>query len=80
MISVTLAKVLASKTELGKGRNVQLLLTCNLSKKQNKQTNEQNIHSNRPMGIVFKIKSLSFRQNNPTCVFYNAKIKNAHAT
>ena len=80
MISVTLAKVLASKTELAKGRNVQLLLTCNLSKKRNKKTNEQNIHSNRPMGIVFKIKSLSFRQNNPTCVFYNAKIKNALAT
>ena len=77
MISVTLAKVLASKTELGKGRNVQLLLTCNLSKKRNKKTNEQNI---RPMGIVFKIKSLSFRQNNPTCVFYNAKIKNALET
>ena len=80
MISVTLAKVLSSKTELGKGRNVQLLLTCNLSKKRNKKTNDQNIHSNRPMGIVFKIKSLSFRQNNPTCVFYNAKIKNALAT
>ena len=80
MISVTLAKVLASKTELGKGRNVQLLLTCNLSKKRNKKTNEQNIHSNRPVVIVFKIKSLSFRQNNPTCVFYNAKIKNALAT
>ena len=80
MISVTLAKVLASKTELGKGRNVQLLLTCNLSKKRNKKTNEQNIHSNRLMGIVFKIKSLSFRQNNPTCVFYNAKIKNALET
>ena len=32
------------------------------------------------MGIVFKIKLLSFRQNNLTCVFYNAKIKNALAT
>ena len=73
MISVTFAKVLASKTELGRGRNVQLLLTCNLSKKRNKKTNEQNIISNRPMGIVFKIKSLSFRQIIPPVYFIMQK-------
>lgn len=73
MISVTLAKVLASKTELGKGRNVQLLLTATFQKNETKKQTSKIFTAIGPWGLFSKLNRSVFGKIIPPVYFIMQK-------